>query len=104
MTISEERIQAEVAAEIKRIEAWVNGEWPWMPGPAIYSLASHLVRNRLQVEMTADSGLLVAAEAIVKAYREGYKDMHNLGIPVNISESIVAKLEDAVVAEKVKRG
>ena len=51
MTISNERIEAEVEAEIRRIKVWVNGEWPWMPDPAIHSLASHLVRNRLQIEM-----------------------------------------------------
>lgn len=39
--------------------------------------------------------LLAAAEAVLQAYREGYKDSHNLDIPVNI-----AKLEDAIKQAK----
>ena len=65
--ISQERIEAEVEAEAKRIEAWYNAPnratnttclTPW----SIRSLASHLVRNRLQIEMAQDSALLAAAE------------------------------------------
>ena len=58
MTITEERVQAEVAAEIRRIEWWNQAARPYpqylfpLLSPAqVRSLADHLVRNRLQVEM-----------------------------------------------------
>ena len=50
MVITEERIQAEVAAEIRRIEVWNYFAGP-LDGYQVRSLADHLVRNRLQVEM-----------------------------------------------------
>ena len=56
MTISKERIQAEVMAETKRIEAWnASAGWhrrgPALNGEEVRSLANHSVRNRLQVEL-----------------------------------------------------
>lgn len=61
------RIEAEVAAEIKRIEAWnrfnlskTDGSNP-LVGWQIDSLANHLVRNRMQVEEGQNHALLEAA-------------------------------------------
>ena len=61
MTITPEYIEAEVEAEVRRIEAWNNlrSHSHYMTDGAIRSLANHLVRNRLQVE----AALLTAAKA-----------------------------------------
>ena len=50
MTTTEERAQAEVAAEVRRIEVWNSFAGP-LGDLQVRSLANHLVRNRLQVEM-----------------------------------------------------
>ena len=71
MTISPERIQveAEIAAEVKRIDAWVASFSvtdvfrPRLHRISIRSLAEHLVRIRLQVEDARLQALLEAAKA-----------------------------------------
>ena len=76
MTITEERIQAEVAAEIRRIEAWNATQqntptWiAFLSEKAIISLANHLVRNRLQVETGA-------AELRAKGHALGQNVLHH---------------------------
>ena len=57
MTISPERVEAEIAAEVRRIEAWNNtlanaarGLSPPLTPKWIRELADYQVRKRLQVE------------------------------------------------------
>ena len=80
MTISPERIEAEIAAEVKCIEAWNDSE-PYpesgMAGHPLFSsqvisLANHLCRNRLQVEDAQVKALVVALKGTADGdYPEG---------------------------------
>ena len=78
MTISPDRIEAEIAAEVKRIGAWMTTHPnPKKDGPKqllyvaeIRSLAEHLVRNRLQVEDARLQALLEAARNAIAGFEE----------------------------------
>ena len=68
-SIGNERIEAEIAAEVRRIEAWNNtlenaarGLRSPLTPKWIRELANHLVRNRLQVEDARVQALLEAAK------------------------------------------
>ena len=74
MTISPERIEAEIAAEVKRIQAWNYsvgnmgyGKNATLTIDQVVTLANHLVRNRLQVEDARRAALLEAAKAALEA-------------------------------------
>jgi hypothetical protein len=116
--VTNERIEAEVAAEVKRISAWNENVDQTIPsrhflcpdmcagyglkeedGPLcphqVYSLANHLVRNRLTVEML-DSGLLAALKAAITC-RDGML-YHQL--PISVQKQVNA----AILAEEARRG
>ena len=71
MTISPERIEAEIAAEVKRIQAWnekavLEGSrrhHPILSARTIRSLANDIVPKRLQVEDARVQALLEAVKA-----------------------------------------
>ena len=87
MTISEERIQAEVEAEIRRIAAWDQANrsypqylFPLMEPAQVRSLAEHLVRNRLQVEMGQQGALLEAALDLDSLFALYVEDLSGNGV------------------------
>ncbi|MFH1485101.1 MAG: hypothetical protein ABIH46_03435 [Chloroflexota bacterium] len=64
MTISNERIESEVKAEVRSLTAW-NECYHKLDELEIRSLANHSARNRLTAEMArveAEEELLVAAK------------------------------------------
>mgnify|MGYP003394740630 CR=1 FL=1 len=64
------RIEAAIKAEAKRIEAWNSHEFYPISGPMttynIRSLASYLVRNRIQVQDAQKQTLVVALRSIAE--------------------------------------
>jgi hypothetical protein len=101
--VTNERVQAEVAAEIGRISVWRNCYTgpgyiaiSEMPIEAIRSLANHQVRNRLTVEML-DSELLAAAEGVI-----GW--LEYTGMLALVEPSRLKALRAAIAAEEAKRG
>jgi len=70
--MTNERIEAEIAAEVRRIEAWNDPELAhvvgsWLRPSAIRSLANHLCQSRLQVEDARVAALVAQAKVLVAA-------------------------------------
>ncbi len=80
MTTNNKRIEAEIAAEVKRIEAWREAElalpfrWSAAKGGEIRSLAEYQTRKRLQVEDARLAALLDAALAALPRLLPAYTD------------------------------